>query len=113
MRIPNNNMGCISKRQLERFAENVFRELGLKGWRMKWSGSTKDSVCIRESKTVFLGKGWIGKYPYEGKAFFLHEVAHIDSWPKDDKHGREWCKSWANLILKFMAGEREKTGGRR
>ena len=91
-----NNMGAVTKKEVERFGQKVIRDFP--GWNMQWT--TAGSICIRERKIIFIDRRFIGKYPWEAKEMVLHECSHINT--KDKLHGEEFYKEYIRLLRKFM-----------
>ena len=92
-----NNMGCMSKSEIEDFAAMVLRECGYPH-RMEWS--TAGDILIGE--IIYIDERHIDEYPYMAKERVLHEVAHIGTWPQDDRHGEIFHTRLAELIKQFM-----------
>ncbi len=92
-----NNIGCISKKQIEEFAGMVLRECGY-DYTMKWT--TAGDILI--GNIIYIDKSHINEYPYMAKERVLHEVAHIDTWPQDDRHGELFHSRLAVLIEQFI-----------
>lgn len=92
-----NNIGCMSKSQIEDFASMVLHKCGYPH-RMKWT--TAGDILIGE--IVYIDERHINEYPYMAKERVLHEVAHIDTWPQDDRHGEIFHTRLAELIEQFM-----------
>jgi len=97
-----NNIGCMSKIEIENFATMVLKECGYPH-RMKWT--TAGDIVIGE--IIYIDERHIDEYPYMVKERVLHEIAHIDTWPQDDRHGELFHRSLAELINRFMAGHVE------
>ena len=94
-----NNIGCMSKGQIEAFADMVLRECGYPH-RMEWT--TAGDILIGE--IIYIDERHINEYPYMAKERVLHEIAHIDTWPQDQTHGELFHRRLAELINRFMAG---------
>lgn len=92
-----NNIGCMSKPQIEDFASMVLRECGYPH-QMKWT--TAGDILIGE--IVYIDERHINEYPYMAKERVLHEIAHIDTWSQDDRHGEIFHTRLAELIEQFM-----------
>ncbi len=94
-----NNIGCMSKEQIEEFADMVLTECGYPH-KMKWT--TAGNILI--GSIIYIDERNINQYPYLAKYWVLHEIAHIDTWPQDDRHGELFHGRLAELINRFMAG---------
>lgn len=92
-----NNIGCMSRLEIETFARMVLAECNYPQ-RMEWS--TAGSLCTDD--VIYIDEDFIDKYPYEAKLIVLHEVAHIDTWPQDDRHGELFHARLAQLMIQFM-----------
>jgi len=92
-----NNIGCMTKRQIEEFADMVLRECGYP-FTMKWT--TAGDIMI--APFIYIDERHINEYPYLVKERVLHEVAHIDTWPEDQTHGEIFHTRLAELIERFM-----------
>lgn len=69
-----NNMGSITRREMESFANKVVRRFP--GFRWEW---TKDvGLCIKSAKVALISEKYIGFYPWQAKEHILHEFAHIN-----------------------------------
>jgi len=90
-------MGCMSKSQIEDFAAMVLGECGY-SYTMKWT--TAGDIVIEPF--IYIDERHIDEYPYMAKERVLHEVAHIDTWPQDDRHGEVFHSRLADLIKLFM-----------
>ena len=94
-----NNIGCMSKEAIENFADMVLRECGYPyAMKMKWT--TAGDIMIKPF--IYIDKRHINEYPYTVKERVLHEVAHIDTHPQDDRHGEIFHSRLAELIEQFM-----------
>ncbi len=93
-----NNMGCMSKLEIEDFARIVLQECGY-ACTMKWT--TAGDILIGD--TIFIDESHIDEYPWQAKQVVLHEIAHIDTWPQDDRHGELFHRRYAELVLRFLA----------
>lgn len=95
-----NNMGCFSRRQIEGFANYIFKSPEFADWKLEW---TKDSVgmCGREAKIIYIPKRIIGQYPWVAKEYVLHELARAYT-PKDKMHGIIFYQEYIRLLCKFM-----------
>ena len=93
-----NNIGCMSKGEIEAFATMVLKECGY-SYTMKWT--TAGDIMIEPF--IYIDERHIGEYPYMVKERILHEVAHIDTYPQDDRHGEIFHARLAELINRFMA----------
>lgn len=96
-----NNMGCMSREQQEAFAAHVLRELGLHSYKMEWT--TAGDILI--GTTIYIDERHIDEYPWVAKENILHEIAHIATWPEDDRHGELFFKEYVRLLNKFMVGK--------
>ncbi|KKL08593.1 hypothetical protein LCGC14_2574300 [marine sediment metagenome] len=94
-----NNIGCMSRVQIEDFAARVLRECGYP-YTMKWT--TAGNIMIEPF--IYIDERNIGQYPYLTKYWVLHEIAHIDTHPQDDRHGELFHGKLAELINRFVAG---------
>ncbi len=94
-----NNIGCMSKEQIEEFAGMVLRDCDY-DFTMKWT--TAGNIMIKPF--IYLDERNIDQYPYLTKYWVLHEIAHIDTHPQDDRHGELFHRKLAELINRFMAG---------
>ena len=92
-----NNIGCMSKAEIEEFASMVLVECGY-SYTMKWT--TAGNIMI--APFIYIDERNVGQYPYLTKYWILHEVAHIDTWPQDDRHGEIFHTRLAELIEQFM-----------
>ena len=92
-----NNIGCMSKSEIEGFAAMVLRQCGC-SYTMKWT--TAGDIVIKPF--IYIDERHINEYPYIVKERVLHEVAHIDTWPQDDRHGEIFHSRLAELIEQFM-----------
>lgn len=101
MKIAKNNMGAITKKEIERFASGVIKELKLEGWKMKWT--TAGDICIRDSKIIYIDKSAIHKYPWDAKQRVLHELAHIFTMNKF--HGPAYFGKYVKLLKRFLVGD--------
>ncbi len=97
-----NNIGCMSKEAIENFAAMVLKECAYPH-RMKWT--TAGNILIGE--IIYIDESNIDQYPYLAKYWVLHEIAHIDTWPQDDRHGEIFHARLADLIKQFMGTELE------
>ncbi len=93
-----NNIGCMSKLQIETFAAMVLKVCGYIQHQMKWT--TAGNILI--DKIVYMDESNIGTYPYLAKYWILHEIAHIDTHPQDYRHGEIFHARLAELIKQFM-----------
>ncbi len=93
-----NNIGCMSKKEIESFADMVLKECGYP-YTMKWT--TAGDIMIEPF--IYIDESHINEYPYMVKERVLHEVAHIDTHPQDDRHGEIFHARLAELINQFMA----------
>lgn len=87
----------MSKVAIEDFANKVLKECGYPH-RMEWT--TAGDIVIGE--IIYIDESHINEYPYMVKERVLHEVAHIDTWPEDDRHGEIFHTRLAELIEQFM-----------
>ena len=94
------NMGAITKKEIQDFAKLVLEDFP--GWQMKWSDASP-SICIKDSKTIWIEKRYILKYPWEAKENVLHEAAHINTWPLDCVHGKVFYREYIRLLQIHMA----------
>jgi len=93
------------EKELKQFCKYVFKDLELKGWKVK---KAKDSYCNQRTKTITLAEyHFAGLYLFDAKIFFLHEVAHIFTYPKDHWHGDLWQNRYKDLVFKFIIHEGE------
>ncbi len=92
-----NNIGCMSKLDIESFSDKVLVECGYP-YTMKWT--TAGNIVIEPF--IYIDESNIGQYPYLVKYWILHEVAHIDTHPQDDRHGEIFHSRLAELIQQFM-----------
>ena len=91
------NNGSMSKSKIESYARRVLIECGYPH-EMKWT--TAGDILIGD--TVYIDERHINGYPWESKEIVLHEVAHIDTWPEDDRHGELFYSRYVELLEKFM-----------
>lgn len=94
-----NNIGCMSKSEIEDFATMVLEECGYP-YTMKWT--TAGDIVIEPF--IYIDERHIDEYPYMVKERVLHEVAHIDTHPQDDRHGELFHRRYAELVNRFLAG---------
>ncbi len=94
-----NNIGCMSKPQIEDFASMVLSKCGYPH-QMKWTNA--GNILI--GNTVYIDERNINQYPYLVKYWVLHEIAHIDTHPQDDRHGEIFHTKLAELMNRFMGG---------
>ncbi len=87
----------MSKVQIEDFAAMVLRECGYPH-QMEWT--TAGDIVIGE--IIYIDERHINEYPYMAKERVLHEIAHIDTHPQDDRHGEIFHTRLAELIEQFM-----------
>ena len=87
----------MSKEQIEEFASMVLRECGYE-YTMKWT--TAGDIVIEPY--IYIDERHINEYPYMAKERVLHEIAHIDTHPQDDRHGELFHTRLAELIEQFM-----------
>ncbi len=92
-----NNIGCMSKSEIGNFADKVLRECRY-DYTMKWT--TSGNIVI--SPFIYIDERNIDQYPYLAKYWVLHEIAHIDTHPQDDRHGEIFHTRLAELIEQFM-----------
>lgn len=93
-----NNMGCITKEDMEAFAARVLNELA-PDWLMKWTDCS-GGICLKNSREIFIPERMIGEYPWMAKEYILHEAAHI--FTDDDQHGGAFYKVYIGLLWQFM-----------
>ena len=93
-------MGAVTAEQIEQFANKVLSQ-EFPQYCMKWT--TAGPICINKSKTIYIDKRLIGKYPWVAKECILHECAHINSWPKDSTHGEHFYKEYIRLLQIFIS----------
>ena len=93
-----NNIGCMSRVQIEDFAARVLRECGYP-YTMKWT--TAGDIMIEPF--IYIDERHIDEYPYIVKERVLHEIAHIDTHPQDDRHGELFYRRYAELVNRFLA----------
>ena len=94
-----NNIGCMSKAEIEDFATMVLKECDYP-YTMKWT--TAGDIVIEPF--IYIDERHINEYPYMAKERVLHEVAHIDTHPQDDRHGELFHRRYAELVNRFLAG---------
>ncbi len=94
-----NNIGCMSKAEIEKFAEMVLRECNY-SHQMKWT--TAGDILI--GNIIYIDESHIDEYPYMAKERVLHETAHIDTHPQDDRHGELFHRRYAELVMQFLGG---------
>ena len=87
----------MSKSAIEDFAAMVLRECSYHH-QMKWT--TAGDILI--GKIIYIDESHIDDYPYMAKERVLHEIAHIDTHPQDDRHGEIFHTRLAELIEQFM-----------
>lgn len=92
-----NNRGCMSKPEIENFADMVLKRCGY-SYTMQWT--TAGDIMIEPF--IYIDERHIDEYPWVAKGVVLHEVAHIDTWPQDDRHGEIFHARLAQLIIQFM-----------
>ena len=92
-----NNIGCMSKAEIENFADMVLRECRYE-YTMKWT--TSGNIVIKPF--IYIDDRNIDQYPYLAKYWVLHEIAHIDTQPQDNRHGEIFHTRLAELIEQFM-----------
>ena len=92
-----NNIGYMEKEEIENFAAMVLKECGY-SYSMKWT--TAGDIVI--PPFIYIDESHIGEYPYLVKYWVLHEIAHIDTHPQDDRHGEIFHARLAELINQFM-----------
>lgn len=97
-----NNMGSMTREEMEVFAAQALKEFP--GWKMKWT-VTKPGICLHKSKQILIPDTVIGQYPWMAKEYILHEVAHIKTWPRDMQHGEEFYREYILLLNIFMLEE--------
>lgn len=95
------NMGAVTKEEMEKFAGSVLGDFPK--WSVKWT--TAGGICMFKTRIVYIDERYIGKYPWDAKEHILHEFAHINTWPKDQGHGRYFYNEYVRLLKKFMVGE--------
>ncbi len=95
-----NNNGCMSKVEIEDFASYVLKDEGYSNHKMEWT--TAGDILIGD--TIYIDERHIDGYPWESKEIVLHEVAHIDTWPEDMRHGELFYSRYVELLEKFMVG---------
>ncbi len=94
-----NNIGCMSKVQIENFAAMVLQQCGYL-YTMKWTAAGD----IMIEPFIYIDERHIDEYPYIVKERVLHEIAHIDTHPQDDRHGEIFHRKYAELVNRFLAG---------
>lgn len=99
------NMGPASREEIEAYAAYVLEALGLEGLDMRWT--TGGSVWIRPH--VYIDESYIGRVRWIVKEMVLHEIAHIGTWPADDRHGRVFYNRYGALLTRFMCQERARS----
>ncbi len=87
----------MSKAEIENFADMVLRACGY-DCTMRWT--TAGNIMI--TPFIYIDEHNIDQYPYLTKYWVLHEIAHIDTWPEDDRHGEIFHSRLAELIEQFM-----------
>ncbi len=97
--IRTNNMGAITKEEIEEFAKRVLGLYGLKDWKMEWT-TASPSICMKDRKIIFIEERYIGKYPWDAKENILHEIAHI--FTDDMVHGMRFYIYYIRLLNIFM-----------
>jgi len=98
-----NNMGAIKKSEVNKFASQVIKALGLDGWAMEWCKGGP-SICLRKQKRILIRKAVIGMYPWQAKEEVLHEIAHIFTLGKSP-HGENFYREYVPLLKRFMIEE--------
>lgn len=94
-----NNIGCMSKVEIEDFACKVLSECDYPH-RIGWT--TAGNILIGD--VIYIDESLIDAYPYLAKYWVLHEVAHIDTHHQDDRHGEVFHSRLAELINRFIGG---------
>lgn len=98
-----NNIGCMTKSEIEDFAKKVLEECNYP-YTMKWT--TAGDIMIKPF--IYMDESHINEYPYIAKGWVLHEIAHIDTHPQDDRHGELFHKRYAELVLHFLGTPKEE-----
>ncbi|MBA7677813.1 hypothetical protein ES703_86077 [subsurface metagenome] len=93
-----NNMGAITREEVEAFAARVLKKLRL-DWKMKWT-TAQPGICLKKSQEILIPKSMIGQYTWMAREYVLHETAHI--FTDDKQHGEEFYKSYVVLLRRFM-----------
>lgn len=91
------NMGVMTRKDFESFSSKVLHDLKLDS-QMRWT--TAGDIMIPPH--IYIDERHRGQYPWRAKEIILHEVAHIDTWPKDDGHGEIFYARYVELLMKFM-----------
>ena len=94
-----NNIGCMSREAIEIFTDKVLKECNYP-YTMKWT--TAGNIMIEPF--IYIDERNIDQYPYITKYWVLHEIAHIDTHPQDDRHGEIFHSKLAELMNRFLAG---------
>ena len=93
-------------KEIKVFANFVLKDMGFKGWKIKWANKGTDSICICKTKEIHMGNAWLyGVRVTDSKYYVLHEIAHIRT-DKDCKHGKIYQKELLFLIDKYLVNER-------
>lgn len=93
-----NNNGCMSKAKIEQFAKTALRQLHYPAYEMKWT--TAGDILI--GNVIYIDERHIDGYPWESKEIVLHEIAHIDTWPEDNRHGELFYRRYIELLAEYM-----------
>lgn len=106
MNISKSNIGNFYVKDAKKWSKEAFDYLGLAGWKLQ--ASRAGSLCVVKSKTIYLHKKHFPNYPYLIKYWIVHEIAHIYSWPQDQKHGPLYHKWLGIIMLLLMTKARRK-----
>jgi hypothetical protein len=93
------NMGSMSKEQIEAFFDYIMEERGY-GYTLQWTDDV--SICMRSAKKILLNTRFIGQYPWLVKEAVLHEIAHINN--EDRFHSERFYGSYIVLLKQFVLG---------
>jgi len=104
-----NNMGAITREEVEAFADYVLKEL-CPDWKMEWT-KCDGGICLKKYKEILIPERMIGQYPWVAKEYVLHETTHI--FTNDNQHGEEFYKVYVLLLRRFMVeGIEDNNNGR-
>lgn len=95
-----NNMGNMDATQAEGFFNDVKAELELSDF--GFGITTAGSICMGDK--ILIDERDLN-YPWFTKQLILHEIAH-HLVPEDMTHGTRFHKKYAELVNRFLAGER-------
>lgn len=94
-----NNMGNMDAQQAEAYFNAVKEDLGLSiGFAVT---PTAPSICLGDK--ILLCENDL-QYPWFTKMMILHETTHHLT-PEDHRHGTTFHHKFAELVLRFLAGE--------